>query len=103
MSVRALRRLVIGVCVVGIAGMIVTSILGHNGAAIAFGMVAAVAVLCSMTATAVTAGRRPPDTELEAVRVEELVSRLVAGGADEQEVRQLVRQAMLLGRSSVSA
>ena len=58
-SARAVRWIAIGVCVAGIAGMIVTSALNHNGAAITFGLVTAVAILCSMVATSV-ASRRPP-------------------------------------------
>ena len=53
MSPGAIRRLVAAVCVAGIAGMIASSIADNNGAAITFGVVTAVAVLCSMTATAV--------------------------------------------------
>ncbi len=41
------------VCVAGIVGMIVTSILNHNGAAVTFGLVTAVAILCSMVAKSV--------------------------------------------------
>jgi hypothetical protein len=43
------------VCAGGIAGMIVSSVLNHNGAAITFGLITAAAVLCSMVATAVAA------------------------------------------------
>jgi hypothetical protein len=43
------------VCAAGIAGMIVTSILNHNGAAVTFGLITAVAVLCSMVAKAMAA------------------------------------------------
>ena len=53
MTARAVRRLVAVVCVAGIAGMIASSIADNNGAAITFGVITAVAVLCSMTATAV--------------------------------------------------
>ncbi len=54
-SSRLVRRTAVVVCAGGIAGMIVSSILNHNGAAITFGLVTATAVLCSMVATAVTA------------------------------------------------
>jgi hypothetical protein len=49
------RRTAVAVCAGGIAGMIVSSILNHNGAAITFGLITAAAVLCSMVATAVAA------------------------------------------------
>lgn len=52
-SAGAIRRVVAVVCVAGIAGMIASSIADNNGAAITFGVVTAVAILCSMTATAV--------------------------------------------------
>jgi len=113
MTARAVRRVVLAVCVAGIAGMIVSSILGHNGAAITFGLVTAAAVLCSMVATAVSAGQvaaaaggaagTGPFDEAEAARVEALVSELVAAGAEEVAVRALVRAAVTLGRSSSSA
>jgi hypothetical protein len=45
----------VAVCAGGIAGMIVSSVLNHNGAAITFGLITAAAVLCSMVATAVAA------------------------------------------------
>ena len=103
MSARAVRLVVLVVCGLGIAGMIVTSILGHNGAAVAFGLVTAAAVLCSMVATAVSTGGAPAAgpggiDERQAALVEELVQGLVREGADEAEVRNLVRQAIRLGR-----
>ena len=54
-AARTVRLIAIGVCVAGIAGMIVTSALNHTGAAITFGILTAVAVLCSMVATSVAA------------------------------------------------
>jgi hypothetical protein len=108
MTARAVRSVVLGVCGLGIVGMIVTSILGHNGAAVAFGLVTAAAVLCSMVATAVAngtpaaassgAGGAGAVDERQAALVEDLIQELVAGGADEDEVRRLVHQAVRLGR-----
>ena len=54
MSPRVVRRVVIGVCVAGIAGMIVSSIADNTGAALTAGLVTAIAVLCLIVATAVT-------------------------------------------------
>jgi hypothetical protein len=54
-SSRLVRRTAVVVCAGGIAGMIVSSVLNHNGAAITFGLLTAAAVLCSMVATAVAA------------------------------------------------
>lgn len=98
---RAIRIAVIVVCVGGIAGMIATSITDHNGAAITFGLVTAVAILCQMVATTVAnelAAGPAPDTE--GALLEAKVAELVAAGADESVVRDLVRQAVRLGRST---
>jgi hypothetical protein len=102
------------VCAAGIAGMIVTSILNHNGAAVTFGLFTAVAVLCSMVAKAVAADTerrfdRPGvmtdgdagavDAEVLADRVESQVQVVVGAGADEDSVRRLVGEAVRLGRT----
>jgi len=106
---RAVRWVVIAVCVIGIAGMIVGSIADDNGVALTFGLVTAAAALCLIVATAVTTGTPGPSTastgsagqrafdEAQAARVEELIQRLVAEGAAEHEVRDLVREAVRLG------
>jgi hypothetical protein len=114
-SVRAVRITTLLVCGAGIVGMIVTSILDHNGAAITFGLVTAVAVLCSMVAKAVaadtkraieaaapapTAGSVPSAaTESLAAVVESHVEAVVARGASETAIRQLVGEAVRLGRT----
>jgi hypothetical protein len=98
MSPRTIRRAVVAVSVAGIAGMIVGSIAGNNGAALAAGLVTAAASLCLMVATAV-ATPPPAGVELrEAALLEEQVAELVAEGADERRVRDLVRTATRLGR-----
>jgi hypothetical protein len=111
-SIRVVRTATLSICVVGIAGMIVTSALDHNGAAITFGIITAVAILCSMVATAVandiakdegkgavgTDGVDAPSDALAEI-VEDRVQDLVHGGADEQAVRQLVGEAVRLGRT----
>jgi hypothetical protein len=114
MGARTVRLTAVGVCAVGIAGMIVTSALDHNGAAITFGIITAVAILCSMVATSVAAdtqrggtgagasGGSPPTdgrSDAMAATVEDHVRRLVAAGGDEQAVRQLVGEAVRLGRT----
>lgn len=112
---RAIRLTVIAVCVGGIVGMIVTSATDHNGAAVTFGLVTAVAVLCQMTATTVfneatgaagapLAGEPPHgDAEQDAEQVEARIGALVGAGADEQAVRDLARQAIRLGRRMATA
>ena len=102
MSPAAVRRVVIAVCVLGIAGMIASSIADNNGAALTAGLVTAVAVLCLIVATAVTgAGRVAAESHLEllASDVEERVQRVVGHGVPEDDVRDLVRAAVKLGRA----
>jgi hypothetical protein len=95
MSARWIRRIVLGVCVAGIAGMIVASIADRTGAAITAGLVTAVSVLCLILVTAAAGPEAfggsagPDDTAL--ADIERRVADLVAGGADEAEVRSLVR------------
>ena len=109
MSPRTIRRLVLVVFVGGIAGMIVGSILDNNGVAITFGLVTATAAVGLILVTAVA----PPEAFRKgAVRVaatsgdgdgalvEEQVERLVTAGADETEVRELVRRSIAFGRRS---
>ena len=101
MTARTVRRVVVAVFVLGIAAMIVGSIAEENDAALTAGLVTAAASLCLMVATAVGGPPSPaPDVELErrAVDVEERVAALVAAGADEAQVRGLVRAAVHLGR-----
>src|SRR5947209_6902894 len=99
---RVVRWVVIGVCALGIAGIVAGSIADNNAVALTFGLVTAVAVLCLMVATAVS----PPTTattmaafdDAQAARVEHLVGQLVAEGAREDAVRGLVGEAVRLGR-----
>ena len=88
------------VCAGGIVGMIVGSVTQRDGLALTFGLVTVVAVLCLIVATAVAgAGAQGPGpAEQEAAALEERVRRLVASGATEQEVRDLVRDAVRLGQ-----
>ena len=98
MRARTIRRIVIAVCVTGVAGMIAASVAGSNAVALTFGLITATAVLCLMVATAVGgAAAAGPDP---GARVEALVQRLVGEGADEARVRELVGEAVRLGRSS---
>jgi hypothetical protein len=102
---RVVRWVVVGVCVVGIAGMIVGSVSDDNATALTFGLVTAAAVVSLMVATAVSppaAGSAATFDEVQARRVEELVEGLVAEGAPEERVRELVGEAVRLGRSRPS-
>ncbi len=109
MSAAAVRRAVLVVFLACIPAMIVSSAQGVTGAAATFGLVAAAASVVLIVTTAVTTGRIPPDTtgrpgtglgdEEQGRELETRIGALVAGGADETEVRSLVREAVRLGRS----
>ena len=90
-----MRWLVVAVCAGGIAGMIVSSIADNNGAALTFGVITAVAVLVLV---AVTAAAPEPVSDADAERLEARIQQLIAAGADEGQVRDLVRDARRLGR-----
>ncbi len=114
---RLVRRGVIALSAIGIAGMIAGSILDNNGFAITFGLITAVAVGFLILLTAVigrdafqgsrsgsgagtgpSAGSRTAVDERIAADVEARIEQLVAAGADEGEVRRLVTRAVELGR-----
>jgi hypothetical protein len=102
MSARWIRRIVIAVCVLGIAGMIGGSIANRIGLAATAGVVTAVAVLCLILVTAAAGpsafGAPPPADDDAAADLERRIELLVAGGAEETEVRSLVRAATRFGR-----
>jgi hypothetical protein len=100
-SARGVRRTMVVVCVLAVIGMIVSSIVESTGAAITFGLVAAVAVVCLILVTA-TAGPRafgaPGVDDVAAADVERRVQALATAGADEPELRALVRAARRMER-----
>ena len=99
MSPRTVRRVVVAVCLGGIAGMIATSIAGSNAGALTFGLITAAAALSLIVVTAVTA---PVDATLGdqqlAEQLERRIDELVAAGADEAAVRALVGDSVRYGR-----
>ena len=99
MTLRVLRTICAAVFVCGIAGLIVSSVLDNNGAVLTVGLVTVVAAISLLAASAVTR-REPIDAfeEADAERLESSVQQLVAAGAPEADVRNLVREAMRLGR-----
>jgi hypothetical protein len=116
-SPRTIRRLVIVVFVAGIGGMIGGSIADNNGIAVTFGLITAAAAVGLILVTAVAApgalGPQPGDrdngargsdhvaVDEEAARgIEDQVQRLVDAGADEPDVRELVRRSIAFGRRS---
>lgn len=103
MALRAIRTACALVFVSGIGGMIAASIAGNNvGLVTTIGLVTAVAALVLVTASSVGATRRiDAFDDARAERVEAMVAALVAAGADEAQVRRLVREAVDLGRGAV--
>lgn len=94
-------RITCAVAFVGsIAGLIISSIAGNNaGWVISIGLVAVVAAVVLMVATLIASQKRAPEfSDARAEEIEHLVARLVASGADESAVRELVRASVQLGR-----
>ena len=106
MTARGVRRIVLAICAVGIAGMVAGSVSRDNDLALAFGLLTAAAVACLIVATSVAgstlASPEPGDDE-RAQRVEGLVEKLVGGGADEDSVRALVQESVALGEGRSAA
>ena len=99
MPVRTVRRLLVAVCLLGIPGMIVTSIADSTGGALTFGLATAAAVVGLILVTSVTAAPAAGDllAEAAAERVELEVAELVGRGVEEDAVRRVVRAAVRLG------
>ena len=105
MTLRVLRWAVIAICVVGIAGMIIGSIAdNNNGVVVTFGLITAVSIIVLMavatTARSLEAKQAAAAGVDEALaeEIETKVQALVASGADEGAVRDLVGRAVRLGR-----
>src|SRR5262249_11055623 len=95
MTARWIRRGVLAICILGIAGMIVSSIAGSTGGAVTSGLITAVAVVVLIPAPPARGpsafGSPQPVDEHAAADVERRIQTLVANGADEADVRSLVR------------
>ncbi|MCU1394352.1 MAG: hypothetical protein JWM34_2780 [Ilumatobacteraceae bacterium] len=101
MTLGSLRAVCAAVFVCGIAGLIISSVLNNNGAVLTVGLTTVVAAVSLLAASAVVR-REPIDAfeEADAEQLESSVQNLVAAGAPETDVRNLVREAMRLGRRS---
>ncbi len=102
MSLRVIRIVCIVIFIAGIAGMIITSINGNNvGLVTTIGLTTAISALILMTASTV-ANKRRIDVfdDAKAERIERRIAELRAKGADETELRTLVRESIDLGRSA---
>lgn len=96
-------RIFCGVTFVGgIAGMIITSIAGNNvGVVNTIGGTTAIAALVLLVATISSNTTRPEVFDLAAAeRLEQKILKLTKAGADEAELRELVRQSVQLGKKS---
>jgi len=100
MSPGAIRRCLVAACVAGIAGMIVTSITDQPGGALTFGLLTAAAAFGMILVTAVTNGGHARSEDDLGEALEDRVQLLVDGGADERQIRALVRDAVQLGRQT---
>jgi hypothetical protein len=106
LSLGLLRGIVIAICACGIAGMIIGTVAtdNNNGVVITFGIITAVAMLTLITSTmAVKAAQRQADGPLDdalAEGVEARITALVTAGTEEGALRDLVGEAVRLGRSA---
>jgi hypothetical protein len=100
MARRLIPRVCAAVFVAGIAGIIVASVNGNNeGVILTIGLCIVLAAVSLLTYGAVTVkGRIDAFDDADAERLEQQIAALVAAGADDQQVRDLVRDAMRLGR-----
>lgn len=102
MSLRMLRTICAAIFVSGIAGLIISSVAGNNnGVVLTVGITTAVAAIALLAASSV-ARREPIDVfeEAKAERLESRMQQLIDAGATETDVRDLVREAIRLGRRS---
>jgi hypothetical protein len=100
MSTRLVRAGLLATSVGGIVGMIVTSIADSPSGALAFGLATGAGAFGLMLITTVGAGGGSADVEVLGQVVDQRMVDLVADGADEREVRALVRDAVKLGRAA---
>jgi hypothetical protein len=84
----------------GVPALIVSSIRGNNeGWVLTFGMISAVAAIILMAVSAATSTQRlDAFDDVVAERVEQRIRMLVEAGANETDVRNLVRESMSLVR-----
>jgi hypothetical protein len=99
MTLSTLRRIVAFLCVLSIAGMIVTNIKDNPSGSIVFGLIGAIAIVCLMVGNALKFGDNQGGAqEALAAELEARVQDLVATGVDEQSLRSVVTKAVRLGR-----
>lgn len=101
-SLRPIRIVCAITFVLGIAGMIISSVDGNNvGRVTAIGTISAIGALVLLAASSVSSRHRiDVFDEATAERLEQQIASLVARGTDEATLRKLVRDAAGLGRSA---
>ena len=102
LALRNIRIICSIVFVAGIAGMIITSIAGNNvGLVNTIGGITAISALVLLVAT-ISSNTTRPDVfdEAAAERLELKIASLEKSGADEKELRELVRLATQLGETT---
>jgi hypothetical protein len=99
-ATRWITRVCIAIFVCGIAGLIISSIAGNNnGVVLTIGGFIVVAAIVLMTVNTVTVHDRiDAFDDAAAEQLEARVAELVQQGADENDVRTLVREARRSGR-----
>lgn len=100
MALRLIKIVCFGLFLAGIPAIIVSSIAGNNeGWVLTFGMITAVAALILIAVSSVTTTKRiDAFNDVLAEQVEQRVQQLVQAGANEDEVRALVRDSINLAR-----
>ena len=100
MSLRLIRSTCFALFIGGIPALIVSSIRGNNeGWVLTFGMITAIAAIILMAVSATTTTNKlDAFEEVAAERVEMRIRQLIEAGADEVEVRSLVRETIDLTR-----
>lgn len=100
MALKLIKIGCFGLFLMGIPAIIVSSIRGNNeGWVLTFGMITAVAALILIAVSSVTTNKRiDAFNEVLAERVEQRVQSLVQSGANEDDVRALVRDSIDLAR-----
>ena len=97
-----LRGAALLLCATGIVGMIITSIADEIGAAITFGFIGATGAFALLLVGVLVPAVESAASwdEERAAAVEDAVQRLVAAGADEEDLRSTIVAAIHLGRRS---
>lgn len=100
MALRLIKISCFGLFLAGIPAIIVSSIAGNNeGWVLTFGMITAVAAIILIAVSAVTSNKRiDAFNDVLAERVEERVQMLVSAGANEEDIRALLRDTIELVR-----